>query len=68
MKILALIAFAALAACTNVQEDVNQSGYVCKSGVEYFVYEKYASGGVSYSVVPHFKPDGSLYTCKQVVK
>ena len=65
VKYLALAALvAALAACTNVQKEVEQSDYVCKDGVEYFVYTKYTGSGVSYSVVPHFKPDGSLYTCK----
>lgn len=63
MKKLILAAMLGLAACGSVQEDVENSGYVCKDNVEYFVYEKYSGGNYSYSVVPHFKPDGSLYTC-----
>lgn len=63
-KFLVIAALAlGVTACDGVQEDVTNSDYVCKDGVEYFVYSKYSGNGYSYSVVPHYKPDGSLYTC-----
>ena len=68
MKYLALTALMALSACGGVQGAVEDSDFVCKDGVEYFVYTKYTGSGVSYSVVPHFKPDGTLYTCRKVTK
>ena len=68
MKCALILALAILAGCTNVQQDVEESDYVCKDGVEYFVYTKATGSGITYSVVPHFKADGSLYTCKVIKK
>lgn len=67
MKKLVLVAALALVGCNNVQGAVEDSDYVCKGGVEYFVYSKYTGNGYSYSVVPHFKnTKGELWGCDPV--
>jgi hypothetical protein len=64
MKKLLVIPFLLLAACTTAQQAVDSASYVCKDGVQYFVYEKMnTNGDASYSVVPHFKVDGTLFSC-----
>lgn len=69
MRLLLLAAALTLAACDDgAQKSVDEAEYICKDGVEYFVYTKISSSGVGYSVVPHFKPDGTLYTCERKVK
>ncbi|RZK44587.1 MAG: hypothetical protein EOO61_03270 [Hymenobacter sp.] len=70
MKYLALAALLALTGCDDmVQSAIDDADMICRDNVEYMVYSKLSSNGsLSYSVVPHFKPDGSLYTCKKVIK
>lgn len=65
MRFTIISLLALLAGCAQPpQEAVDNASTVCKDGVEYFVYEKWNSkSGSTYSVVPHFKPDGTLYTC-----
>lgn len=58
-----IVAALALSACGGVQGAVQNSDYVCKDGVEYFVYEKWSGSNPTYSVVPHYRPDGTLFTC-----
>ena len=64
MKYLALATLLALGACAQAQDAIDKAEMICKDGVEYMSYTKYNSrGDVSFSIVPHFKPDGTLYTC-----
>lgn len=69
MKIRHILVVAAsllVAACerTNPLRNSNTEA-VCRDGVEYLVFEKMSSNAsASISVVPHFKPDGSLYICR----
>lgn len=66
MKYFFLAALVTLAACSP-QKALNDADMLCRDGVQYMSYEKMNTrGDVSYSIVPHFKPDGSLYTCKVV--
>lgn len=66
---LLLLALAALSGCerANPLRPSNTTG-ICRDGVEYLMFEKMSSNAsVSISVVPHFKADGSLYTCVEPV-
>lgn len=64
-KFLAAFAAIALVGCGSVQDAVDDSDYVCKDGVQYFVYGKMNTAGhMSYSVVPHYKnTKGELFAC-----
>lgn len=65
MKYLPLLLL--LAGCQGeMQSSVTNSEYVCKDGVEYFVYERMDTGGrLASNVVPHFHLDGTLYPCTE---
>ena len=65
-----LLAALALSACDNQgQEALDDATMICKDNVEYMSFYKMSSNGsVSLSIVPHFKSDGSLYTCKREIK
>jgi hypothetical protein len=58
-----------LAGCDMAQSAIDDADMICRDNVQYMVYSKLNSDAtLSYSVVPHFKPDGSLYTCVRQVK
>jgi hypothetical protein len=61
---IGLAAASCFVAACSVQDAVDDAGYVCKDGVEFFVYSKYTGGGYSYSLAPHYKnTKGELYAC-----
>lgn len=62
--ILTVVGLVLLLSACSPQKALNEADRLCRDGVEYLSYEKMSSNGtLSYSIVPHFKPDGSLYTC-----
>lgn len=60
-----LLALLVLAGCGEYNPlSPDDTDLICRDRVEYMMFYKASSNGsVSVSVVPHFKPDGSLYTC-----
>jgi hypothetical protein len=48
-----------LSGCSS-QAALDHAKTICRDNVEYLVY---IDPGYIRTVVPHFKPDGSLYTC-----
>jgi len=69
MKRIIITFTLALTACNGTQGAVDDATFVCKDGVEYFVYERIDSAGhVASNVVPHFHIDGTLYPCRKETK
>lgn len=61
--LVVLLAALAISGCS-AQSALNSAKAICRDGVEYLSYERFAAAGdYSFSIVPHLKPDGSLYTC-----
>lgn len=65
IAIALLLALLVLAACGDGNPlSPDDTRLICRDRVEYMMFWRAStSGSVSISVVPHFKPDGSLYTC-----
>lgn len=57
--LLAALAAMLLSGCSS-QAALDHAKTICRDNVEYLVY---IDPGYIRTVVPHFKPDGSLYTC-----
>jgi len=62
-RILMVLAILSLSACQDYAQNVIDRPYmICRDNVEYMVITGLSGGGAS-DVVPHFKPDGTLFTC-----
>jgi hypothetical protein len=70
IAIILLLAILVLAACGDSNPlSHGNTRLICRDRVEYMMFWRTSSSGsVSISVVPHFKPDGSLYTCVEQPK
>lgn len=65
-KIIAAALVALTLSACSPQRALDEADRLCRDGVEYLAFTKMnTSGDISYSIVPHLKPDGSLYTCKR---